>query len=82
MAQDVENSTFHELLMFLVLEARISSFYYTRIFENIKKKQGTPLEKKDKNIFRRILNLRNFEMLETLGVHFSNFWNLGILNFW
>ena len=45
MARDIENSRFHKLLVCLVLGARISSFYYTRILEQkSRKKQGASWE--------------------------------------
>ena len=78
MAQEVENSTFHELLTFLVLEARISSLYYTELLELIQEKSGTSLEKWEKK-FRRNLELKIFEILETLAFHF---WIFEIQNSW
>ena len=72
------NWTFHELLTFLVLEARISSFYLVELLELNQEKIREHPWKKWKNIFRRILNFRIFEILETLAFHFLNF---GILIF-
>ena len=75
MAQEVENSRFHELLMFWALEARISSFYYTELIELNQENQGTSLEKMGKEIstksetqeFRNFGNLRCplFEFLKS-----------------
>ena len=64
--------------MFLVLEARISSFYWTELLElNQEKIREHPWSFWE-NIFRRILNFRNFEILETLAFHFLNFLNFKI----
>ena len=66
----MENSTFHELLTFWALEARISSFYVTELLEVNQEKIREHLWEKWENIFRRILELKNFEILETLAFHF------------
>ena len=50
-------------------------------FKKYKKNMETSLEKWEKK-FRRNLELKKFEFLETLSVHFLNFWNLEILKFW
>jgi hypothetical protein len=42
MAQDTENSRFHEFLMFLVLEPHISSFYYAKLLEKSRKFRELP----------------------------------------
>ena len=43
MALNIKKSRFDDFLTFLVLEPRISSFYYTN-FKQIKKNQGSSLE--------------------------------------
>ena len=59
--------------MFLVLEARISSFYLVELLElNQEKIREHPWKKWEKK-FRRNLELKNFEILETLAFHFLNF---------
>ena len=66
MAQDIENSTFHELLMFWALEARISPFIRPEDLNKIKKNQGNSLEHMGKHFprnsetqeFRKFGNLR------------------------
>ena len=75
-------SWFHHSFVFLVLEPRISSFYYTKLLQI---NQGKIREHPGENIIygnMRIEIFENFEILETLGVHFLNFWNLEFLNFW
>ena len=58
MAQDIENSTFHELLTFLVLEARISSFYLVELLELIQEKSGNIPGKNGKRNFEEFWNSR------------------------
>ena len=59
--------------MFLVREARISSFYLVELLElNQEKIREDPWKKWQKK-FRRNLELENFEISETLAVHFLNF---------
>ena len=60
------------------MEARISSFYLVELLELNQEKIREHPWKKWKNIFRRIMNFRIFEILETLAFHFLNF---GIFNF-
>ena len=77
------SSTFHHFQEFIIfnyqhftfwaLEARISSFYQTELLElNQEKIREHPWKKWEKK-FRRNLELKNFEISETLGVHFLNF---------
>ena len=66
MAQDIENSTFHHFLMFLVREARIFSFYCTELLQlnqeksgNIPGTMGKPFSKNSETQeFRNFGNLR------------------------
>ena len=57
MAWDIENSAFHELLVFLVLEARISPFYSTRILEANQEKIRDHPEKYGNQSFRNVRNM-------------------------
>ena len=67
--------------MFWALEARISSLYLSELFHlNQQKTREHPWEKWE-NIFWRILKRKNFEVLETLGVHFLSFRNSEFLIF-
>ena len=68
--------------MFWGLEARISSFYYTRILQLNQEKIRKHPWKKWENICWGTLKLKNFDFFETLGVHFLNFWNPEFLDFW
>ena len=54
MALDIENSTFHEFLTFWVREARISSFYQTRILQKNQEKSGNSPGKNGKTFFVKI----------------------------
>ena len=63
------------------LEARISSFYLVELPELNQEKIREHPWKKWKNIFRRIMNFRIFEISETLAFHFLNFRNLEFLFF-
>ena len=59
--------------MFLVLEARISSFYFVELLELNQDQIREHPWKKWEIMFRRNLKLKNSEISETLGVHFLNF---------
>ena len=59
--------------MFLVREARISSFYLVELLELNREKFREHPWKTWEIIFRRDLKLKNFENLETLAFHFLNF---------
>ena len=71
----MENSTFHELLMFWVREARISSFYYTRILQKIQENQGTSLGKLGKYVSKKseTQEFRNFGNLRCPLFEFLKF---------
>ena len=64
MAYDIENSTFHDFLMFLALEASISSIYWTELLELNQEKSRNILESWENKVGRN-LKLKNFEILET-----------------
>ena len=78
MAKDIEDSRFHELLMFWALEARISSFYQTELLELKQEKSGNIPGKMGKYYSKKFetQELRNFGNLSLPVFEFLNFRNL------
>ena len=73
MVLDIKNSRFDDFLTFWVLEPRISSFYYTKLFHI---NQGKIREHPGKNIIYGNMIIKIFEIFEiseTLGLHFLSF---------
>ena len=70
MVLDIKNSRFDDFLTFWVLEPRISSFYYTKLFQI---NQGEIREHPGKKIIYGNMIIKIFEIFEiseTLGLHF------------